>query len=88
MKTREYIVGHTSSTDTKEIVSFFVTDCVDDEELQSGKRPTIAVFPVSQLYEAQEQEYRAIQYAEFMNKINEATQKAYEQTMLMDILKK
>ena len=88
MKTRKYIVGHTTCTDTNEIVSFFVTDCVDDDELQRGIRPNIVVFPVSQLYESQEQEYRATQYAEFMNKINEATQKAYEQTMLMDILKK
>ena len=88
MKTREYVVGHTSITETGELTSFFVTDCFDDNELNSGKRPTIATFPISQLYDQYEQKQRAEQYADFLNKINEATQKVYEQTMLMDILKK
>lgn len=86
-KQREFQVGHNYDKKTGELYGFFVTDCFDDEELHSGKRPEIARFPISQLYDAHAQKLRAEKYAEYMNRINEATQKAYEQTLLVDILK-
>ena len=85
MNLRPYQVGHNTQND--KVVSFFVTDCLDDKELQSGKRPHVPIFPVSQLHDHREQEQRANQYAAYMNKVIEATQKAYEQTVLMDLLK-
>ena len=86
-KKREYLVGHTTDTKTGQYLAFFVTDVFDDEELKSGTRPEIATFPVSTLYDAYEQKQRAEKYCEYMNRINEAKQKAYEQTLLIDILK-
>lgn len=86
-KQREFCVGHSFDKKTGVINGFFVTDCFDDAELQLGQRPEVARFPVSQLYDAHAQKLRAEKYAEYMNRINEATQKAYEQTLLVDILK-
>ncbi len=86
-KKREFIVGHNFDRKTGVINGFFVTDCFDDAELQEGLRPEIARFPVTQLYDAHEQKQRADKYAEYMNRINEAKQKAYEQTLLIDVLK-
>lgn len=84
---REYKVGHTANSDG-EITAYFVTDCFDDAELKKGLRPHIAMFPVSQLYDRYEQENRADMYVNYLNKMQEAKQQIYEQTMLMDILKK
>ena len=86
-KQREFQVGHNYDKKTGELHAFFVTDCFDDAELQSGTRPEIARFSVSQLYDAHSQKLRAQKYCDYMNRINEATQKAYEQTLLVDILK-
>ena len=86
-KKREFIVGYCTNNKTGEYTSFFVTDCFDDAELRRGTRPEVASFPVSQLYDAHEQKQRAEKYRDYMNRINEAKQKAYEQTLLMDIMK-
>lgn len=86
-KQREFLVGHSFDKTTGKINGFFVTDCFDDAELQLGTRPEVARFPVTQLYDAHEQKLRAEKYCEYMNRINEAKQKAYEQTLLIDILK-
>lgn len=86
-KKREFIVGHNFDKKTGDLYGYFVTDCFDDAELQLGRRPEVARFPVSQLYDAHAQKLRAEKYAEYMNRINDATQKAYEQTLLVDILK-
>lgn len=86
-KKREFTVGHNFDKKTGDLYGYFVTDCFDDAELQLGRRPEIARFPISQLYDAHAQKIRAEKYAEYMNRINEATQKAYEQTLLVDILK-
>lgn len=87
MKLRTYKVGHTKGEESGDYLRFFVTDCHSTEELNKGLRPNLAEFPVTQLYDADEQEQRAQQYADFLNKIQQATQKAYEQTLMMDILK-
>lgn len=86
-KQREFIVGHSFDKKTGVINGFFVTDCFDDAELQAGTRPAVATFNVTQLYDAHSQRQRAEKYAEYMNRINDATQKAYEQTLLIDVLK-
>ena len=86
-KKREYLVGHTTDSKTGRYLCFFVTDVFDDAELQSGARPELARFPVSELYDAYEQKQRAEKYCEYMNRMLEAKQKVYEQTLLVDILK-
>ena len=86
-KKREYQVGHHYDKQTGDYNGFFVTDCFDDAELQLGRRPHVATFPVSGLYDVYEQKQRAEQYADYMNRINDAKQKAYEQTLLVDIIK-
>lgn len=86
-KKREFIVGHNFDKVTGQYHAFFVTDCFDNAELQAGTRPTIASFPVSVLYDAYEQKQRAEQYADYMNRFTDAKQKAYEQTLLVDIIK-
>lgn len=86
-KQREFIVGHNYDKKTGELYAYFVTDCFDDAELQLGRRPEVVRFPISQLHDAHAQKLRAEKYAEYLNRINEATQKAYEQTLLVDILK-
>jgi hypothetical protein len=44
-------------------------------------------FPVSVLYPRRDQEQRAEEYAEYMNKIVRATMQAYENNNLMEVLK-
>ena len=87
MKVRTYKVAHNKDSDTGRVLKFFVTDVHDDNELQKGLRPEIAVFPVSQLYDEEEQNYRASHYADYLNKIQEAKQTAYNGTMLFDLIK-
>ena len=83
---REYKVGHTKrDKNGGEITEYFVTDANDNSEIDS--RPHLMTFPVSLLYPAADQNARAWEYVEYMNKIVEATQQAYENNNLMDILK-
>lgn len=86
MKVRTYKVGNNRDVETKEILRFFVTDAHNDEELQKGHRPDIAVFPISQLYDREEQKSRAEHYCEYLNKIQEAKQTAYNGTLLFDTI--
>ena len=88
MRVRTYKVAHTRSEDTGEIFKFFVTDVHNDEELKKNQRPDIAVFPVSQLYDLEEQKYRAEHYCDYLNKIQEAKQTAYNGALLFDTIKK
>lgn len=55
MRVRTYKVAHNRDTETREILRYFITDVHDDAELQKGQRPDIATFPVSQLYDMEEQ---------------------------------
>ncbi len=82
---REYKVAHTRDQDSKVITAYFVTDAHDNSELDD--RPSLMSFPISMLYPKEDQKHRAEEYAEYMNKIVEATQQAYENNNLMDILK-
>jgi len=88
MKLNKYVVGlNHSSTKPVQVVSFFVTDAETIEEVNDGTRPEIATFPVTQKYPESEQEQRANMFRDYMNKIVDATETAYQQTMLCDILK-
>jgi hypothetical protein len=82
---REYKVGHIRNQDSKQITAYFVTDAHNNKEIDL--RPQLISFPVSVLYPEQDQEQRAQEYADYMNKIVCATMQAYENNNLMDILK-
>ena len=88
MKVRTYKVAHVKDEDTGLYTKYFVTDVHDDAELRRGLRPDIAVFPISQLYDAEEQRYRAEHYCEYLNKIQEAKQTAYNGALLFDTIRK
>jgi len=88
MKLRRYVVGwHNSTTKPKHRTSFVVTDAETIEELNDDTHPAVVTFPVTQKYPEKEQEQRANMFRDYMNKIQGATETAYQQTMLCDILK-
>lgn len=84
MTHRTFKVAHRKSNQTKQITAYFVNDAHNDAEL--SERPDVAVFPISLLYDAETQEARAEKFAEYMNKLAEATRVAHEQLHLVDIL--
>ena len=84
MTHRTFKVAHRTSAQTKKITAYFVSDAHNDAEL--AERPDVAVFPISILYDAETQETRAEKFAEYMNKLAEATKIAHEQLHLVDIL--
>jgi isochorismate synthase EntC len=84
---RRFTVAHSFDTKTGEIARFMVTDCVSNEELNRGRRPAVAEFPVSVLYDARQQKQNAEQYAEYMNRLEQARQQVYEQNLLIDLIK-
>lgn len=49
-------------------------------------RPRVATFPISQLYDQTEQRHRAKMLADYLNKIQEATNKAIRNTNMIDAL--
>jgi hypothetical protein len=83
MLAQRYDVGFTGSRDN--FVTFTVCQVCS---LPWNERPKIAVFPVSSAFPQEMQMERAKQYCEYLNKIADATQIAYDQTLLCDILKK
>lgn len=82
---REFKVGHVKDRETNEITAFFITDANHNKEIDL--RPQLMSLPVSILYPEEDQKQRAEEYAEFMNKIVEATHQAYENNNLMEVLK-
>lgn len=82
---REYKVGHVKDRESNEITSFFITDAHTNKEIDL--RPQLMTFPISILYAEEDQRQRAEEYAEYMNKIVDATLQAYENNNLMDLLK-
>lgn len=83
---RKFKVGETTSRTTDKISRFFVTDAIGKDDLDT--RSVVAEFPISELYDETTQLRHARLFCDFMDKIEEAKQVAYEQTMLMDVLKK
>jgi hypothetical protein len=84
---RSWKVAHSSVTeyDRKVITRYFITDAETNDELDT--RAIAAEFPVSQKFDQELQEARANAYADYMNKIEEATKQAYANNQLIDILK-
>lgn len=87
MTKRTWKVGHHKheSKGVSTITEYFVTDAETSEEIE--QRATAASFPISQKFDQEHQESRAYEYADYMNKIAEATAQAYENNRLIDILK-
>ena len=54
---------------------------------RTDKESPVATFKVSDTHPAEEQQARAHEYRDYMNKIIDATEEAYSQTQLADILK-
>ncbi len=88
MRVRTYKVVNHRDNNSNEIINYSISDVHDDDELQKNKRPTIATFPVSQMYDAEEQLSRAEHYMEYLNKIQEAKQTAYNGALLFDTIRK
>jgi hypothetical protein len=84
---RTWKVAHSSVTeyDRKVITRYFITDANTNDELET--RAVAAEFPVSQKFDQDLQEERAHAYADYLNKIEEATKQAYANNQLIDILK-
>jgi hypothetical protein len=53
---------------------------------QEQIRPRIATFPVSELYSADEQRNRARMLCDYLNKIQEAKERAESETAFIDVL--
>ena len=66
------------------ITEYFVTDANDKEEISS--RCTAVTFPVNAKFDEDLQKTRATQFADYLNKVDEATRIALEQNHLVDIL--
>jgi hypothetical protein len=86
MTDRVFSIWVRTNPTTDKTTAYIVTDRTEDPD--DSDRAPVAEFPVSQLYDANSQLAKAQVYVAYMNKIMEATKTAYEQTMLMDILKK
>jgi hypothetical protein len=54
---------------------------------QESVRPRIATFPISELYSEQEQRERARMLCDYLNKIQEAKERAERDTAFVDLLK-
>jgi hypothetical protein len=87
MKLNRYIVCSSTNTNTGKMTRFFVTDATTVAEMGDGSHPEVAEFPISPKYPQTEQEQRANMFRDYMNKIVDATETAYLQTLLCDILK-
>ena len=61
---------------------------VSDARDVSEGRPHAAVFPFGDLYDRETQTHRALDYAKYLNKLNEAAKVAYDQIHLVDVLKR
>jgi hypothetical protein len=59
----------------------------DARDVTEG-RSLAAIFPISDLYDKEIQTHRALDYANYLNKLNEAAKVAYEQIHLVDVLKR
>lgn len=73
------------------VFKVFITkggDLVVSDDKDSEQRPQAVIFPVSMLYDKETQTKRARDYANYLNKLNEAAKVAYDQIHLVDVLKR
>ncbi len=82
---RKYEVASTTNRATRKIERFFVTDAKDDKEL--SERPHAAEFPISEMHYEEMQRQRAQDYCDYLNKLVEAAESAYNNNQLVNILK-
>jgi len=82
---RTYKIGEMTNR-SQGLVSYFVTDANDSEEV--SRRPKVAEFPVGQRWDKDAQHRHAEIFRDYMNQVQAAQEKAYQQTQLIDILKK
>jgi len=61
---------------------------VSDARSVEDDRPNAVIFPISDLYDKDTQAKRAHDYANYLNKLNEAAKVAYDQIHLVDVLKR
>ena len=80
---REWKTGFSSDRDGK-VIEYFVTDAETKEEIDD--RPVGAKFPISDKFDQETQAARADQFAEYLNKLDEAARVAHAQIHLVDIL--
>jgi len=67
------------------ITRYFISDALNDAEID--ERPMIATFPISQAYPSDMQKARAYDYCDYLNKLVEAAESAYNNNQLVNILK-
>lgn len=82
---RSYCVWETKNGHD-DLLDYFVTDRFSKEDDPEGFR-TVATFPISARHDEDEQARRAQDYANYMNKLAEAAEQAYEHNKLINILK-
>lgn len=82
---RTFKVGHSKNNRTDKLTRYFVTDADDESELDT--RPIVAEFPIGEKYDEDEQLRHANLFAGYMNQIQKSKEIAYEQTLIMDIMK-
>lgn len=85
MAKREFSVWISRRPSDKKITRFWVGDAIIDTK-EVDERPSAAEFPVSVLYDEETQRENALRYAEYLNKLAEASRVAHEQIHLVDIL--
>lgn len=84
-RTFKTATSRATSGNKKVITEFFITDAHDDNELDN--RPRVVAFPVSQVFDEDIQRRRAQDYCDYLNKLAEAAEQAYEHNKLINILK-
>jgi len=84
-KKRSYGVWETKQKNGT-LIEYFVTDRISKDEDPDSVR-TVAIFPISARHDEDEQARRAQDYANYMNKLAEAAEQAYEHNKLITILK-
>lgn len=88
---RKYRIWESKNADTGEVTLLWVTDITDEEQKREKKtgrsiRPEVARFPISQLYPLEEQQRRATMLRDYLNKIQEAKERAERDTAFVDLI--
>jgi hypothetical protein len=78
---------YTGRGQSEENPAEFVVGYVSATKKQS-EIPLAVTFPVSEKYDVELQKKRASDYADYLNKLDEAAKIAYDQIHLVDILKR
>jgi hypothetical protein len=88
MSKREYTVITIRNRNTRLLESFEIKYCSDDDDDRLAHIPSVVTFPVNDVYDQDLQEKRVLEYANYLNKLDEAAKIAYDQIHLVDVLKR